>query len=157
MKRKGGVDDSTLIANNLDSMEDEIDELMKEVYKNNTKTKGTQIDEYNKLAVRFKDIESQIKQKLSSGDSNRSRLFKRLDELKEKIEPVEAMLRYGQPVSKAQSTTEPIVQPAEGELNPIYEEGDTKIKEANEKLGGRSKKRTRKARKAFKKNKTRKA
>jgi hypothetical protein len=157
MKRKGGVDYSVIIGNSLDSLEEKVEDLMKEIYDKHTKSKRTQIEEYNKLAEHFRDIDAQIKQKLAPGDSTRSKLFGRLDELREKIEPAEAMLRFGQevPVSKkSESTPKPIE-----ELKPIRQEEAPKIKEANEKLGGRSKKRTRKASKAFKKNKnnTRKA
>jgi len=153
MKRKGGIDYSVSIEDSLNSLEKQIKELMEEIYDKHTKSKRAQIEEYNKLAERFTKIDAQIKQKLQAGDDTRRQLFKRLDGLKEKIEPAEAMLRFGQeiPVSKKSEPTSERIE----ELKPIREEEAPKIKEANEKLGGRSKK----TRKAFKKNKnkTRKA
>lgn len=155
MKRKGGADDSVAIENSLDSLEREIEELIKEIYDKHEKSEKDQVKEYNKLVEDFRHIDALIK-RLAPG-STRSDFFGRLGELVQKIEPAEAMLRFGEevPVSKKSEHTAKSIE----ELKPIRQEEVPRIKEANEKLGGRSKKRTRKASKAFKKNKnnTRKA
>lgn len=134
MKRKGGVDHSVILTNNMDTFETEVTNLTEEVFDKHTKTKESQIKEFNALVRTLRELDSRIKRQLQPGDSARSTLFKRLDETKEKLDSIEIVLRYGKEVPPTKK---------EEELAPIP---GTK--------GGRK---SRKARKAFKKNKTRKA
>lgn len=142
MKRKGGVDQSVILTNNMNTFETEVTTLTEEVFDKHTKTKESQIKEFNALVKTLHELDSRIKRQLQPGDSARSKLFKRLDEAKEKLESVEMVLRHGKevPPTKKEELKE---EAKEEELAPI-----PGIK------GGRK---SRKARKAFKKNKTRKA
>jgi len=141
MKRKGGVDYSVILTNDISGFETEVTNLTEEVFDKHTKTKENQIKEFNTLVKTLHDLDSRIKRQLQPGDSARSKLFNRLDEAKEKLESVESMLRYGQEVPPTKK--EEPKEEAKEELTPI-----PGVK------GGRK---SRKARKQLKKNKTRKA